>query len=65
MLLNGDKSQWDKALSMPHYNAQEMPAVSFETGCHLVQWCQSGRFTLYDYGTPQANACASTPCKPT
>ncbi len=55
MLLNGDKSQWDRALGMPHYNATEMPAVSFETACHLVQWCKDGRFTLFDYGTPRAN----------
>ena len=55
MLLNGDKSQWDRALGMPHYNATEMPAVSFETACHLVQWCKNGRFTLFDYGTPRAN----------
>ena len=57
MLLNGDKSQWDRALGMPHYNATEMPAVSFETACHLVQWCKEGRFTLFDYGTPRANRC--------
>ena len=59
MLLNGDKSQWDKALGMPHYNATEMPAVSFETACHLVQWCRNGRFTLFDYGTPEDNQCAA------
>ncbi len=59
MLLNGDKSQWDRALGMPHYNATEMPAVSFETACHLVQWCRNGRFTLFDYGTFEDNQCAA------
>lgn len=55
MLLNGDASQWDRALQMPHYNARAMPAISFHTGVHLVQWARSGRFTLYDYGSAALN----------
>jgi hypothetical protein len=57
MLLNGDASQWDRALQMPHYNARAMPAISFHTGVHLVQWARSGRFTLYDYGSAALNKC--------
>lgn len=55
MLMNGDSSQWDRALRMPHYNSRAMPAISFHTGVHLVQWARSGRFTLFDHGSPAAN----------
>lgn len=55
MLMNGDSSQWDRALRMPHYNSRAMPAISFHTGVHLVQWARSGRFTLFDHGSPSAN----------
>lgn len=37
LLLNGDSSQWDRALQMPHYNTQSMPAISFHTALHLIQ----------------------------
>ena len=60
MLLNGDASQWDRALQMPHYNARAMPAISFHTGVHLVQWARSGRFTLYDYGSAALNKCVAS-----
>jgi pimeloyl-ACP methyl ester carboxylesterase len=33
-----------------------MPAVSLHQGLHFVQLWRSGRFRLYDYGTPAANA---------
>lgn len=33
--LNGDRSQWDRAVQMPHYNARAMPAVSLHMGLHL------------------------------
>lgn len=59
MLLNGDASQWDRALQMPHYNARAMPAISFHTGVHLIQWARSGAFTLFDYGSPAKNRWAS------
>jgi len=36
-LLSGDKSQWDRALQMPHYNTYSMPALSFHTGNHFLQ----------------------------
>lgn len=37
LLLNGDASQWDRAMQMPHYNTHSMPAVSLHTGAHLIQ----------------------------
>ena len=37
LLLNGDASQWDRAMQMPHYNTRSMPAVSLHTGVHLIQ----------------------------
>lgn len=37
LMLNGDSSQWDRALQMPHYSAKDMPALSLHTGMHLIQ----------------------------
>lgn len=37
LCLDGDISQWDRALQMPHYNAVDMPAISLHAGNHLVQ----------------------------
>lgn len=37
VLLNGDSSQWDRAMQMPHYNTRSMPSISFHTGMHLIQ----------------------------
>lgn len=37
LLLNGDTSQWDRAMQMPHYNPTSMPAMSLHTGIHIVQ----------------------------
>lgn len=31
-MLDGDVSQWDRALQMPHYNAEDMPAISLDQG---------------------------------
>jgi hypothetical protein len=53
--LNGDRSAWDRAAQLPHYNARAMPAVSFHQGLHFVQLWSSGRFRLYDYGSRAAN----------
>jgi lysosomal acid lipase/cholesteryl ester hydrolase len=39
LLLSGDKSEWDRALQMPHYNTYGMPAISLHTGAHLIQAC--------------------------
>ena len=37
VLFNGDVSQWDRAIQMPHYNTQSMPAISLHTAIHLIQ----------------------------
>ncbi len=37
VLFSGDKSQWDRALQMPHYNTASMPAISWHTGMHFGQ----------------------------
>ena len=52
LLLNGDASEWDRALQMPHYAVASMPAISLHTGAHLIQLMLTGRFQLYDYGAP-------------
>ncbi|GLI64543.1 hypothetical protein VaNZ11_007837 [Volvox africanus] len=54
-LLNGDISQWDRALQLPHYSAQDMPAISVDQVLHLIQLVNTGEFRLYDYGSPAAN----------
>ncbi|GIL73386.1 hypothetical protein Vretimale_17555 [Volvox reticuliferus] len=54
-LLNGDISQWDRALQLPHYSAQDMPAISVDQVLHLIQLVSTGEFRLYDYGSPAAN----------
>ena len=55
LLLNGDASEWDRALQMPHYTVSSMPAISLHTGCHLMQLMSTGKFLLYDYGSVSAN----------
>ena len=37
VLFNGDKSQWGRALQMPHYSTASMPAISWHTGMHFGQ----------------------------
>ena len=37
LLFNGDASQWDRAMQLPHYNSRSMPAISLHTGLHLTQ----------------------------
>lgn len=37
VLFNGDVSQWDRAIQMPHYSTQSMPAISLHTAMHLIQ----------------------------
>ncbi|KAI8469058.1 MAG: hypothetical protein J3K34DRAFT_424964 [Monoraphidium minutum] len=53
--LNGDASQWDRAVQLPHYNAAAMPAVSMHQAVHFTQLFHGGRFTLFDYGSAAAN----------
>ncbi|KAL4539401.1 hypothetical protein Ndes2437B_g02221 [Nannochloris sp. 'desiccata'] len=55
LLLNGDASEWDQALQMPHYAVASMPAISLHTGSHLMQLMSAKKFLLYDYGSLAAN----------
>ena len=49
VLLNGDSSQWDRAMQMPHYNTRSMPSISFHTGMHIIQV----RFAQMHHSLPQ------------
>jgi hypothetical protein len=55
ILFNGDSSDWDRALQMPHYAAASMPALSVRTGAHLLQLIRRRKFELYDYGWRHLN----------
>lgn len=55
LLFNGDSSEWDRALQMPHYAVSSMPALSVHTGAHLIQLIRTGKFELYDYGSAKRN----------
>ncbi|KAG2482947.1 hypothetical protein HYH03_018172 [Edaphochlamys debaryana] len=54
-LLDGDVSEWDRALQMPQYGAEDMPAISLDQVLHLIQLAKRHTFQLYDYGSPAAN----------
>ncbi len=58
LALNNDASQWERAMQMPHYNANDMPSLSIFQVLHLVQMARSGRFQLYDYGSRSGNLSA-------
>lgn len=48
LLLNGDASQWDRAMRMPHYNPTSMPAISLHTGMHMTQvGCEAFGYGIY------------------
>lgn len=53
--VGGDSSNWVGVLSLPHYNMNDMPGVSFHVALHLAQMKRSGRFRMYDYGSVSAN----------
>lgn len=55
LLFNGDSSEWDRALQMPHYAVASMPALSVHTGAHLIQLIRTGEFEMYDYGSKSVN----------
>lgn len=55
LLLNGDASEWDRALTMPHYSRSAMPAVSLNSCEHLIQLINTKEFKLYDYNNPEVN----------
>ncbi|KAL4859312.1 Dolichyl-diphosphooligosaccharide--protein glycosyltransferase subunit [Chlorella vulgaris] len=54
-MLSGDASQWDAALTMPHYSTYSMPALSMHCGAHFGQWGRDQSFRLFDYGSAAAN----------
>lgn len=48
-LLGGDRSPWDFAMQLPHYDIDDMPGISLDSGLHLVQLMKSKKFQLFDY----------------
>lgn len=54
-MMNGDPSQWESAMRMPHYTAAEMPVASLLEAHHVLQWVHTRRFTMYDYGDVDLN----------
>lgn len=53
--VGGDSSNWVGVLGLPHYNMNDMPGVSFHVAHHLAQMKRSGKFRMYDYGSPSLN----------
>ncbi|KAL1197333.1 Triacylglycerol lipase 2 [Cardamine amara subsp. amara] len=51
----GDSSNWVGVIGLPHYNMNDMPAISFRVAHHLSQIKRSGKFQMYDYGSASAN----------
>lgn len=51
----GDSSNWVGILSLPHYNMDDMPGVSFHVALHLAQTLHSKKFQMFDYGSEAAN----------
>lgn len=62
--MNGDPSQWDAAMKMPHYSAKTMPVASLLEGHHMLQWIRNKRFAMYDYGDVRLNRQAYNQDKP-
>ena len=54
-IFGGDSSDWTKAMSLPHYSAHAMPAVSLHLANHFAQWARRNDFSYYDYGSAQKN----------
>ncbi|KAL8134974.1 hypothetical protein AgCh_009842 [Apium graveolens] len=54
-IARGDSSNWVGILSLPHYNMNDMPGVSFNVALHLAQTLHSGNFQMFDYGSEAAN----------
>lgn len=58
--MNGDASSWEQAMRTPHYNSSSMPAVSLLQAMHMLQWVNTGRFGMFDYGSKALNSAAYT-----
>ncbi|KAF8086925.1 hypothetical protein N665_0608s0004 [Sinapis alba] len=54
-VVGGDSSNWVGVLGTPHYNMNDMPAVSFGVAKHLAQIKHTGKFRMFDYGSRTAN----------
>ncbi|OIW10041.1 hypothetical protein TanjilG_32781 [Lupinus angustifolius] len=54
-VVGGDSSDWVGVLGLPHYNTNDMPAVSFYVALHFAQIKRSRRFKMFDYGNVRAN----------
>ncbi|KFK44004.1 hypothetical protein AALP_AA1G202300 [Arabis alpina] len=54
-VVGGDSSNWVGVMGLPHYNMNDMPAVSFRVAQHLAQIKHSGKFRMFDYGSSSAN----------
>ena len=54
-LVGGDSSNWVGAIGMSHYNMNDMPGISFLVAQHLAQMMHFKRFTMFDFGSGQAN----------
>ncbi|KAL0697881.1 hypothetical protein Bca4012_054003 [Brassica carinata] len=54
-VVGGDSSNWVGVIGLPHYNMDDMPAVSFRVALHLAQIKRSRKFRMFDYGSVQAN----------
>jgi len=54
-VVGGDSSNWVGAIGMSHYNMDDMPGVSFQVAQHLAQMMRVNRFSMFDFGSVQAN----------
>ena len=63
-VVGGDSSNWVGALGMSHYNMNDMPGLSFIVGQHLAQMMRKKRFTMFDFGSAEANISAYGTRKP-
>ncbi|CAD7700880.1 unnamed protein product [Ostreobium quekettii] len=55
LILGGDSSPWEAAMQIPHFGVHSMPGISMHTALHLIQLVRTGRFRMYDYGSPDEN----------
>ncbi|KAF2588913.1 hypothetical protein F2Q70_00040185 [Brassica cretica] len=54
-VVGGDSSNWVGVIGLPHYNMDDMPAVSFRVALHLTQIKRTRKFRMFDYGGVGAN----------
>lgn len=54
-VVGGDSSNWVGVLGLTHYNMDDMPGISFYVALHLAQMKRTGKFRMFDFGSPDAN----------